>query len=157
MKKLILYYSRTGRTKHIAEIISKKLSCDIEEIIDLKGRSGIIGFLRGGNAARKGELTELNKFMKNPKDYELIIIGTPIWGGKMPPAIKTFLMEFKDKLDKVAFFCTQGGWNGGSTLFQIMQEVSGKTPIATLEIGRKELKEKSYDDKITDYISQLEK
>ena len=157
MKKLILYYSRTGRTKNIAEIISKKLGCDIEEIIDIKKTSGIIGYLRGGNAARKGDLTEIKDLMKNPEDYELTIIGTPIWGGKIPPATRTFLIEFKDKLDKVAFFCTQGGWNGGSKLFQIMSEVSKKTPIATLEIGRKELKEKSYDNKITDYISQLEK
>lgn len=39
---LIAFYSRTGRTKKIAELISNRLNCDYEEIVDMKKRTGRI-------------------------------------------------------------------------------------------------------------------
>ena len=50
MKSLIVYYSRTGNTKNIAETICRKLGADIEEIIDHKTERGF-GFLLSGNEA----------------------------------------------------------------------------------------------------------
>jgi len=48
MKILVVFYSRSGRTKKIAEAISDILKCDKEEIFDLKNRKGIPGFLSAG-------------------------------------------------------------------------------------------------------------
>ncbi|MBE3088681.1 MAG: flavodoxin family protein, partial [Actinobacteria bacterium] len=42
---LVVYYSRTGTTRKVAEYITKQLGADMEEIIDMKKRSGIWGFL----------------------------------------------------------------------------------------------------------------
>ena len=46
MKALVAYYSRGGTTKKVAEKISALLEGDIEEIHDLKKRSGIIGWFK---------------------------------------------------------------------------------------------------------------
>lgn len=48
---LVVYYSRTGATRKVAEYITKQLGADMEEIIDMKKRSGIWGFLIGGRDA----------------------------------------------------------------------------------------------------------
>ena len=77
MKTLIVYYSRTGRTKKIAEEIHKVLGGDIEEIQDMKPRSGIIGWLGAGKDARSKTLTTLKPVEKNPSQYDLIVIGSP--------------------------------------------------------------------------------
>ena len=46
-KALVLYYSRTGDTRMVARTIQESLDCDLQEIKDLKDRSGIKGFFGG--------------------------------------------------------------------------------------------------------------
>ena len=48
MRSLVVYYSRTGVTKKVAEAISQMLGADIEEIIDRRDRRGPKGFFTGG-------------------------------------------------------------------------------------------------------------
>jgi flavodoxin len=81
----------------------------MEEVIDLKKRSGVIGFLRAGSDARRGKGTEIAPTQKSPADYDLIIVGTPIWGGRPAPAITTYLKKNNLSGKKVALFFVQGG------------------------------------------------
>jgi flavodoxin len=46
MKTLVVYYSRTGKTRFVAERVASELKADIEEVVDLKNRSGRFGFLK---------------------------------------------------------------------------------------------------------------
>jgi flavodoxin len=46
-KILIVYYSRTGTTKKVAEYLRTMFSCDIEEVLDSKIRKGIIALFIG--------------------------------------------------------------------------------------------------------------
>ena len=54
-KTLVAYYSRTGTTKKVGEAIAKALKADIDEIIDLKKRSGAIGWVVSGKDASQGK------------------------------------------------------------------------------------------------------
>ncbi|MFH1248895.1 MAG: NAD(P)H-dependent oxidoreductase [archaeon] len=85
MKTLVVYYSRTGTTKKVASEIASILKCGIEEIIDLKNRSGPIGWINAGRDGMKKILSDISRIKKNPADYDLVIIGTPIWGGNVSP------------------------------------------------------------------------
>lgn len=77
MKTLLVYYSRSGHTAKIAQELADALECDIEEIIDTKNRSGIIGWLRSGRDAMNQSLTLLKDPVNDPADYDLLVIGTP--------------------------------------------------------------------------------
>jgi hypothetical protein len=57
MKSLVVYYSRNGNSKFIAQKIAEKLGADTEEIIDKKNRRGWIGFLTAGRDATQGKET----------------------------------------------------------------------------------------------------
>ena len=109
MKSLVVYYSRTGNARFVAETIAAEVGADTEEVIDLKKRSGIIGFLGGGSDARRGKETKIAPTIKSPVDYDLLIIGTPVWAGRPTPAIRTFLKKNDLSEKKVAVFVAQGG------------------------------------------------
>ena len=66
MKALVVYFSRTGGTKKVAEAISNILSCDIEEIVDTKDRTGLLGYIRSGRQAMKKKLTAIKNTEKEP-------------------------------------------------------------------------------------------
>ena len=43
---LVVYYSRTGRTRAVGEALAQALGCEMEEIVEPRGRTGIFGSLR---------------------------------------------------------------------------------------------------------------
>jgi flavodoxin len=109
VKSLVVFYSRTGNARFVAQTIAAEVGADIEEVIDLKKRSGVIGYLRGGSDAKRGKETEIAPTQKSPADYDLIIVGTPIWSGRPTPAITTWLKKNNLSGKKVAVFFVQGG------------------------------------------------
>ena len=109
MKSLVVYYTRGGNTRFVAETIVAEIGADLEEVVDLKKRSGILGYLRGGRDASQGRETEISPTVKSPTAYELIILGSPIWAGKPAPAINTYINKNDLSGKKVAVFFSQGG------------------------------------------------
>ncbi len=73
MKTLVVYYSRSGTTKKIADEICDKMNCDIEEIIDNKNRKGLFGWLIAAFDARSKKLTVIENIKNDPSKYDLVI------------------------------------------------------------------------------------
>jgi len=151
MKTLVIFYSKTGNTRKIGIDIANQLKCDFEEIIDLKNRKGIFGFIFGGRDAMRKKLTNIKEISKKIDSYDLIIIGTPNWGSSICPATRTFLENNKATIKKAAFFCTMGGNSPGKTFIQ-MEEIIGK-PISTVAIQAKELKGNDYINKVNEFVN----
>jgi flavodoxin len=156
MNTLVIFYSRTGTTKKVAESISKQLKADIEEIVDIKDRKGPMGYLFAGRDAVRKRLTKIQKIKKDPKEYDLVVIGTPIWAWSVSVPIRTYLSENGVNLKKVAFFCTMGG-SGSENAFQQMQKICNKKPIALLELKTSEVWKNQANVKIKSFVLKLEK
>jgi flavodoxin len=109
MKSLVVYYTRTGNTKFVAETIAAELGSDIEEVIDLKKRGGTLGYMAAGRDATGEKLTEIAPTKQVPKDYDLIIVGTPVWAWRPSAAIRTYLSKNDLSGKKVALFFTMDG------------------------------------------------
>ncbi|MCC7571827.1 MAG: hypothetical protein KO464_00365 [Candidatus Methanofastidiosum sp.] len=153
MKTLVVYYSRSGNTKKLAEEISDKMVCDLEEIIDIKNRKGIIGWLKSVRDAHSKKLTTIGETKKDPSRYDVVAIGTPVWAALMAPAVRTYINENKGKFKKVAFFCTCGS-SGDVKTFGDMEDYIGITPLSKFTITGKDLKS-NRDEKIKEFIKRL--
>lgn len=124
MKILVAYYSKTGRTKKVAENLARNLNADIDEIIDLKDRSGIKGWFVGCRDGVKEYLTEI-KTNKDPGKYDLVIIGTPVWAWNLTPAIRTYVTKFKKEIKKMVVFVTAGSSKPEKTVSNL-EKIWGK-------------------------------
>lgn len=155
MKSLVIYYSRTGNTRRVAEEIAPALYSDIEELVDHVKRKGFIGYLRCGREAMRKTIIVLDELKNQPKDYDLVIIGTLLWAFTMSSPIRSFLDQYKEDLRQVAFFCTAGSSPGEKT-FGLMQEVCGKQPKSTLSITEKNLKTNQYLQQIKQFVQKLQ-
>jgi flavodoxin len=122
MKSLVVYYSRSGNTRLVAQKISQELGGDIEEIIDKKTRKGSLGFLIGGFDATRGKITEIDEIKKSPRDYDLIVVGTPMWNKRITPAVRTYLKNNDFSKKKVALFCTSLG-SQPDRVFKTLKEI----------------------------------
>ena len=132
MKSLVAYYSRTNITKKIAEDIASNLNCDIEEIIPKTDYNGRLGYARGIKDGASGKIVELESQKYDPKDYDVIYIGAPVWAGKAANPIISYLDQNEGKFNDVKFFLTAGS-SGFDSGFKQMEEKSIK-PLKTLAI-----------------------
>ena len=81
---LCIYYSRTGKTKNVMTEIAAALDAELVEITDGVSRSGLIGAAKSCLDAVRKSTRFLEHFQteKDLKDYNLVIIGTPVWAGR---------------------------------------------------------------------------
>jgi len=93
-KTIVVYYSRKGSNKYLAEKISKSLSCDIEEI-----RPRLNVFLFFLMNIHLG----IRPVRKNVKDYERVILCGPIWMGKFIPPLRSFVEKYNNSINKLIF------------------------------------------------------
>jgi flavodoxin len=156
-KVLVAFYSRTGRTRRVAEDLASHLHADLEEIIDKKNRKGLLGFLRAGRDAMKGIPAEIAAPAKDPANYDLVLVGTPIWGGRITPAVRTYLDSGKTSLKDFAFFLTSGNTASESVL-PAVRELAGKEPRAHTSFTDQDLKDKgAYEKKMGAFLFSLPK
>ena len=88
-KTLIIYYSRSGKTKLISETMAKNINADILEIKDPKDRSGWWGFMISGLDAFRHVHTPIEPEKPNIAPYSVIIVATPIWSWNVSTPIHT--------------------------------------------------------------------
>lgn len=153
-KVLVVYFSRTGYTKRIAEEIAARCRGDLEAIEDVRGRNGILGYLRSAREAYKKLSIEIRAAAKTPGDYDLVIVGTPVWAGNVSSPVRAYLNAHRNELRQIAFFCTQGG-SGGDKVLGDMADLCGRKPLASLALSDGDIKRDRYADKLTGFLRGL--
>ena len=111
MKKLFIYYSLSGNGDVVADYLKNK-KYDIRKVImkDKIPKSYIGQILTGGFLAGINHKAKLDDFNKDISDYDEIIIGSPIWNGKLSCPINTVLDEINLDNKKISFilYCGSG-------------------------------------------------
>lgn len=87
----IYYFTRTGRSKKIAEELAAQQGVTPRAITDQKNWNGSLGYLRAGFAGMRGK--NLPAICEKPNLGETVAVVFPIWAGGFPPAIRSFAAE----------------------------------------------------------------
>lgn len=154
MKTLVVYYSRTGATRLAAEAMAKELGADTEELIEAKDRSGAVGWLGAGKDAMLKKPANIQPPAHDPAGYDLVIVGTPVWAFTMTPAVRAYLTAQRDKLPRLAAFCTLGG-SGDKKTFQHITELAGKDLAGTLALIDKDVRAGKHLEAVRKFASAL--
>lgn len=154
-KILVVYFSRSGKTKIIAREISQKLNCNLEEIKTLTNYSGFMGYQLALIQATFKITPKIKLLKKNITDYDLVILGGPVWGGSLSGPVRSFIAQYKNDLKNVAFIATQEGKFGKKNVFEQMKKACGKTPLAILDVTEKEFRSGAYRNGVASFVSRL--
>ena len=109
MKKLFIYYSLSGNGDVVANYLKNK-NIDIRKVImkDKMPRSYIGQILKGGFLAGINYKSKLDYFDNNISEYDEIVIGSPIWNGKLSCPINTVLDTISLDNKKITFILYSG-------------------------------------------------
>lgn len=134
-KKLVAYFSATGRTAKVAKLLAEALGADIHEIqpkepytradlnwMNKKSRSSV----EMNNKTFRPEIIRSNV---NLDKYAVVFLGFPIWWYVAPTIINTFLESADFSGKKIILFATSGGSKFGKTAEERKVSVSADTEI----------------------------
>ena len=85
----IYYFSRTGRSKAIAEQIASRYHTAARVIDDHKDWNGKVNYMKAGAMALSGRTIPVDYI--EPDIADEIIVVFPLWAGTMPPGVKKFV------------------------------------------------------------------
>lgn len=130
MKACVLYISRTGNTKRLAEAISESLKAPVFNIADAPEPSVTL-------------------------DFDLLVIGTPVMGMRPAPEVQSFVKRLPEATGKkTILFCTYAIKQGG-TLKALEKELVKKGYINILNVSKRGLKPSKAD--FTDILEEINK
>jgi flavodoxin len=139
MKALIVYFSRSGVTKKVAGRIAELLGCDLQEIVPVRGYSGLFGYLRAAIEIARKRLPEIHALERSPGDYDLVVVGTPVWANTMASPVRSFFSKYHDELKRVSLFATKGG-DRTSRFAKDVEKFWNITAAGTVELQAKNVK-----------------
>ena len=124
MKPLVVYYSLTGKTKLVAQVIAEALKATLVEITETKPRKlGPLVYLIGGFAATINRGSKINPIDIDLKQHERIFIGSPVWNSRPAPAINSFIYQTNFEGRSIIPFFTMGGDNSEKALANITAKI----------------------------------
>ncbi|MGF6367874.1 flavodoxin [Paraburkholderia sp. RAU6.4a] len=138
---LIVYYSRTGTTRRVAELLASELDADIEPIRERAGprsRDGARGYVRSVIDALCHRRAAVMPAVLDVAAYDLVVVGAPVWAGRACAPVRAWLESNGGQIRHLALFCCEGARGSGSALKQ-MSEAAGKTPLAACVISGSDL------------------
>lgn len=138
MKTLVVYFSRTGHTRRLADRLARELGATTAAITERRSRRGFFGYQRSLCEAVFGGEPKIERLHKLPRDYDLVLIGTPIWGWHLSSPVRSFARQHGKAIRRTAFFCTMGG-SGDRIAFAELERLVGRRPEAVLALTESEL------------------
>ena len=156
MKILILYYSYSGNTKQIAEMIQKETGGDMAQIETIIPYDHNKVVSQGKDEVNQGCMPEIKPLSVRFEDYHTVILGMPVWWYSFAPAMKTFLENHNFSGKTVYSFVTSGGWNG-HTLKDIEEACAGAKIESSINIRFDEDKLQTLESEIKNWIREIRK
>ena len=139
-KILIAYYSFEGHTEEAAKRIAEELRAAGGDPQLLKiavrkelPKSGLKFLVGGFNALTQGDPGILNEDI-NINDYDKVFLGTPVWAGNAPGAIKAFLKKAQPEGRKLYLFAMSGSGDEKKTFRTITGYLSGNEVVKTISL-----------------------
>lgn len=130
-KILVAYFSASGVTKGVAEKLAKGTGADLFEIVpevpytaadldwrDQQSRSTLEMKDPDCRPAIAGQAADMAQ-------YDAVFVGFPIWWGREPSVVDTFLEAYDFSGKTVVPFCTSGGSGMGETAKRIEKIAAG--------------------------------
>jgi menaquinone-dependent protoporphyrinogen IX oxidase len=134
-KTLVVFYSRTGKVRQVAQAIAEELHADVEEIADARNRRGPLGLLSAARDAVLRRTAQIEEPSHDPTAYDLVVVGTPVWAWSVSAPVRGYLVRERERLPQVAFFAVARGQAAGRTV-RAMARLAGKEPLASLPLLR---------------------
>ena len=150
---LVVYYSRTGTTRMVAESLATLLEADIEEIRETATRRGMMGFLGGCKDSMLDKPAELTS-SHSTEGRSVIVLGMPVWAACPPPAVRAYLGMVDLAGKTVCGFCTHRG-GGAAKMLARLADILPEGLAERLDLDRPKADDPQFQQSLADWAGHI--
>ena len=130
MKTLVAYFSASGVTRRQAEVLAEATGADLFEIVPEKPYTEAdLKYMNPLARCNKEKLgrkdVPVAATIENFDQYDVVLLGFPIWYGGAPNVINTFAKGYDWQVKRIGIFATSGGSGIGRTAAKLQPFVKG--------------------------------
>lgn len=157
-KICIVYVTRDGHSRALAEEVGKKTGAEVFEIVDGTNRKGFFGYMKTGRQSMMRVATPIVDPGIDLSKYDHITIVEPTWAGSVPPSVRTWISSHKSELSgkKFSLLLTNKGSAGEPVRKKFEDEFGGVVgKLAAFAVVRENLAEEDKSRIVSDFIQQM--
>ena len=162
MRACIIYFSLTGNTQELAQIISQELkhkNFDVD-LVRLEPIGGAKTFAGQGMTALQRKRVNIGHVNFDLSMYDMIWFGSPVWAFSPAPALNTYLDKcYGLKQKKVVVFYTYGSGTGKGRAARIANEMLEHKEIKSLHsllIAQRDLKNsQDVNNRVNEFLERI--
>ena len=127
-KTLVIFYSYTGTSRRVAQLLCSQLGWPSGEILEANPRAGVLGTLRclADSMLRLKPL--INYRGPDPKAFDTVVLVSPIWAYRLGGPMRTFVANHRAGLRQVAVLSVMGAYGAPNAVAEI-GELLGRAPV----------------------------
>jgi flavodoxin len=158
MKALIVYYSFTGNTRKVSQLLARELDADIDEITCRAYTYGFLGGLRQAWDAMTGGAPPIEIPEAANADCDVVIVAGPTWAARPGTPIRSFVRRWQPKGRKLALFLTCDGTSekfpGEKALAEIIREAP-VSPVASRLFKRADIENEDLPKQVSAFADEI--
>ena len=112
--RLVLFYSWSGNTRRVAQMIAKRAGADLEERRPVEPYPRDYGMMVRRARTVEKAYPALHPLAVDWRRYGTVFLGAPNWCGTMASPLAAFLYQTMPVDKSIIPFCTHGGGGAGS-------------------------------------------
>ena len=125
MKTLVVYYSKTGTTRKVAQAVIAENDCDSDEL-------------------SYDEKTKSFDYERDPSEYDCVILLAPVWAFSLAEPMKKYIAKHKSNIKRYGLIVTCGGFGLQGCVRNCLSSIGAKPEIA-LKFRSKYVKQGIFD------------
>lgn len=123
MKAAVIYYSKSGKTKAIADKIAAEFEAEVYSVEPQKAYGNYLSaVIRVGGEIRRKESPVLKTKPGDFSAYDTVFIGFPVWYGTLPSFLQEYIKGSKLGKKRIIPFATAGA-NGKASSLETLREL----------------------------------
>lgn len=153
---LIVFYSLTGNSRRLAELLAAQTGWPLGEVLEERprGASGL-GFVRCGLDSIFHRRPAICYRGPEPSEFANIVLVAPIWLKELAGPMRSFVAKEKEHLPRIAVLTTMGG-RGGSNAVAEIAGVAGRDPVLSEVVTAREVEDGSCAQAVATFAKAVE-
>jgi flavodoxin len=111
----VVFFSLEGNVRLLAESVARATEGTLVELVPSEPRrdAELTEYVWGDTRIVCEARPQLDALQRDPGEFDLIFLGSPVWKGSVAPAVLSFLEQCDFYRKQVALFCAYSGRIGG--------------------------------------------
>lgn len=151
---LVCFYSMTGNTRRLARELQQATGARLEELREPRPRHGLSGVMRALFDALTRRLPPVLPVDHDPAQLDLLIVGGPIWAGRLAAPVRAYMARDGHRAHRVAFFCTEGS-KGSDMAFADLEALGRRERVASLVVDARHLDTGAHREALGEFVKAL--